>query len=214
MSEIHKIRFKEKLPRVVLRVAFQGAPGAFSEEAAIKLLGKGIKLVPCLTFETLFTSVDDGIADAVLAPIENSLIGTVKTVHDLLIQSNLVITREVVIQISHNLIGLPGVKLTEIETVESHPVALAQCRKFFVSHPKLRGVPAEDTAGSIADIVASGDRKRAGIASKRAAQIYGGEILREHLEDQRENCTRFLLLEPSTSVNQQSAAITNLWNFK
>ncbi|MGH9899772.1 MAG: prephenate dehydratase domain-containing protein [Pyrinomonadaceae bacterium] len=199
MSEIHNTTSKRKPSRV----AFQGAHGAFSEEAAIKLLGEDIKLVPCSTFETLFTSIGNGIADLVLAPIENSLVGSIHHVYDLLCETKLVITGEVIIPISHNLIGLPGAKLTEIETVESHPVALAQCKKFFSDHPNLRRVPAEDTAGSIANVVASADRKRAGIASKRAAQIYGGEILLEHLEDDEENYTRFLLLESSDSVNQQ-----------
>jgi prephenate dehydratase len=178
------------------RVAFQGERGAFSEEAAIKLLGGGIALVPRPTFEAMFGAVDEGVADLALAPIENSLAGSVHRSFDLLVESRLNIIGEVIIPIVHNLIGLPGAKLAAVETVESHPVALAQCEQFFVEHPRLKRVVREDTAGSVHGVMDGGDPRRAAIASRRAAEIYGGTILQEHLEDNRENYTRFLLLSP------------------
>jgi prephenate dehydratase len=178
------------------RVAFQGERGAFSEEAAIKLLGGGITLVPRPTFEAMFGAVDEGVADLALAPIENSLAGSVHRSFDLLVESRLNIVGEVIIPIVHNLIGLPGAKLATVETVESHPVALAQCEQFFVEHPRLKRVVREDTAGSVHGVMDGGDTRRAAIASRRAAEIYGGTILQEHLEDNRENYTRFLLLSP------------------
>jgi prephenate dehydratase len=178
------------------RVAFQGERGAFSEEAAIKLLGGAITLVPRPTFEAMFGAVDEGVADLALAPIENSLAGSVHRSFDLLVDSRLNIIGEVIIPIVHNLIGLPGAKLEGVETVESHPVALAQCEQFFVEHPRLKRVVREDTAGSVHAVIDGGDLKRAAIASRRAAEIYGGVILQEHLEDNRENYTRFLLLSP------------------
>jgi prephenate dehydratase len=104
----------------------------------------------------------------------------------------------VIIHVQHNLIGPPGATLDEVKIVESHPVALAQCEQFFSSRPFLKRIATDDTAGSVREIVEAGDRKRAAIASKRAAQIYGGEILREHLEDDPENYTRFVLLAPLT----------------
>jgi prephenate dehydratase len=179
------------------RVAFQGERGAFSEEAAVKLLGDELVLVPRPTFDATFAAIADGAADYVLAPIENSLAGSIHRSFDLLVESGLNIVGEEVIPIAHCLIALPGATFGQIALVESHPAALAQCERFFAAHPNLKRVAAEDTAGSVREIVHSADRTRAAIAGKRAAQIYGGQVLREHLEDDPENYTRFLLLAKS-----------------
>ena len=181
------------------RVAFQGERGAFSEEAAVKLLGEEISLVPRPTFEAAFSAIDDAAADYILAPIENSLAGSVHRSFDLLVDSRLNILAEVIIPIAHNLIAAPGSSFDDLAIVESHPVALAQCEQFFAAHPRLKRLATEDTAGSVREVVRAGDRTRAAIAGRRAAEIYGGAILREHLEDNRENYTRFLLLSESTA---------------
>ena len=183
------------------RIAFQGERGAFSEEAAVKLLGEDIELVPRPTFEELYSAIDDGLSDYILAPIENSLAGSVYRSYDLLIASGLQIRAEVVIPIAHNLIGVPGAAFEKITTVSSHPVALAQCEKFFAAHPAIKRVTVDDTAGSVRDVMREGDPAKAGIASRRAASVYGASILREHLEDHPENYTRFLLLAPSVEVS-------------
>jgi chorismate mutase/prephenate dehydratase len=175
------------------RVAIQGARGAFSEEAAVKLLGD-VDLVPRPTFESLFTSITDEAADYILAPIENSLAGFVHACFDQLLDSKLSIVGEVIIPISHYLIGCPGATFETIAVVESHPVALEQCRRFLAANPRIQRVAADDTAGSVARIVTEADPTRAAIAGKRAAERYGGVILREHLEDSSENYTRFFLL--------------------
>jgi len=181
------------------RVAFQGERGAFSEEAAVKLLGEEIVLVPQPTFEATFAAVGDGLADYILTPIENTLAGSVHRAFDLLVESGLSIIGEVVIPISMNLIVTPGTAFERIAMVESHPVALAQCERFFSAYPRLKKVAAEDTAGSVREVMRAGDPARAAIASRRAAEIYGATILREHLEDDPQNFTRFLFL--STSSN-------------
>src|SRR6202046_886250 len=182
------------------RVAFQGERGAFSEEAAIKLLGEKVTLVPRPTFEAAFRAIFDGLADYILAPIENSLAGSVHRSFDLLVNSGLNILAEEIIPIAHNLIGAPGARFDEITVAESHPVALAQCEQFFSMHPRLKRIATEDTAGSVREVVGSKDRTRAAIAGSRAARIYGGAILQEHLEDNRENYTRFLLLSESPEL--------------
>ncbi len=187
------------------RVAFQGEHGAFSEDAALRLLGPEIQLVPRRTFETLFTSLDEGLAEYVLVPVENSLIGAIKPAVDLLNKSCLDIVGEVAIPIRQLLIGCPGAAFEEIVTVESHPAALAQCKRFFAAHPGIKRVETEDTAGSVARIIKGHDRTRAAIAGRRAAQIYGGSILRENLEDRPENYTRFLLLSGHNCSNGQPA---------
>ena len=188
-----------------MRVAFQGERGAFSEEAAVKLLGGEVRLVPLPTFEAAFGAIAKGTADYILAPIENSLAGPVHRSFDLLVESPLTIVGEVIIRIEHNLIGAPGGRLEEVAIVESHPVALAQCEEFFSARPFLKRIATGDTAGSVREIVQAGDRTRAAIASKRAAEIYGGQILREHLEDDPENYTRFLLLAPATEASPEKA---------
>ncbi len=186
------------------RIAFQGERGAFSEEAAVKLLGEDIQLVPRTTFEALYTSIKDGVADYILAPIENSLAGSIHRSYDLLISSGLNIHAEVVIPIAHNLIGVPGSTFERIIQVSSHPVALAQCERFFASHPSIRRVATDDTAGSVREVMGARDPTKAGIASNRAATVYGAMILREHLEDHPENYTRFLLLATSADVAENA----------
>ena len=192
------------------RIAFQGERGAFSEEAALKIAGPHATLVPRPTFEAAFSAIDDKLADYILAPIENSLAGSVHRSFDLLVESDLHIIGEVIIPIVHNLIALPGARISELAVVESHPVALAQCEQFFIAHPSLKRVAAEDTAGSVRDMMSIGDSKRAAIASRRAAEIYGATILQEHLEDDRENYTRFLLLAPKSLAAENAAVADKL----
>jgi prephenate dehydratase len=178
------------------RIAFQGEPGAFSEAAALKLLGRGITTVPRSTFESAFRAVAEDAADALLAPIENSLAGSVLRVYDLLLESDLVMVAEVILPIEHHLVAIPGTKLEEIRSVASHPMALAQCEHFFSSHGHLKRIPAEDTAGSVREVLTRGDRSAAAIAGRRAAEHYRAEILTENIEDNAENFTRFVLLVP------------------
>ena len=180
------------------RVAFQGERGAFSEEAAVKLLGLEIELVPRKTFADLFNSLENHVADYLLAPVENSIAGVVQPSVDLLRSSSLSILDEVEIKIEQHLIGCPGASFETIETVQSHPVALAQCSRFFEANPQIKPSIADDTAGSVADVVRLRDPKRAAIAGERAAELYGGHIIRRSIQDQTENYTRFVLLSAST----------------
>jgi prephenate dehydratase len=189
-------------PQADLRIAFQGEYGAFSEAAAIQLLGENIVTVPRPTFDSAFRAIDEGAADALLAPVENSLAGSVVRVYDLLLDSELTIVAETILPIEMQLIGCPGATLDGLRSVASHPMALAQCEKFFLAHLDLQRVPAEDTAGSVRDVLARGDKAAAGIASRRAAVRYGGLILAESIQDNKENFTRFVLLVPRDSVNQ------------
>lgn len=185
------------IDRTKMRVAFQGEPGAFSEAAAIQLLGESIATVPRPTFEAAFHAVPEGAADALLAPVENTLAGSVVRVYDLLLDSDLTIAAETILPIEHHLIGLPGATLEGLRSVASHPMALAQCESFFVAHPHLKRIPAEDTAGSVREVMARGDKRAAGIAGRRAAVHYGAAILKEAIQDNRENFTRFFLLLPA-----------------
>jgi prephenate dehydratase len=183
-----------------MRVAFQGEPGAFSEEAAVQLLGEAITTVPRPTFDAAFRAISEGLADALLAPVENTLAGPVVRVYDLLLESALTITAETILPIEHHLIGCPGATLESIRSVASHPMALAQCERFFVAHPHLKRVPAEDTAGSVREALARGDKTSAAIAGRRAAEHYAGVILASDIQDNPENFTRFFLLRPTAEA--------------
>ena len=189
-------------------IAFQGERGAFSEEAAYKLLGRNIRLLPCPTFEAMFASVAKGTASRCLAPIENTLAGSVYENYDLLLKNDLQIVAEVKLRIVHNLIAFPGTTLRNLQRVYSHPVALAQCNRFFSGHPKVDRVPFYDTAGSVKMLAAERPAGSAAIASRVAASFYRARILKTHLEDHRENFTRFLLLSRRPVVSPRANKVS------
>jgi prephenate dehydratase len=188
-----------------MRVAFQGEPGAFSEAAAVQLLGEGIETVPRATFDAAFRAIAEAAADALLVPVENTLAGSVVRVYDLLLESPLEICGETILPIEHHLMACPGATFAEIRVVASHPVALAQCERFFEENPQLQRLPAEDTAGSVRAIMQKGDRASAAIAGRPAAERYGAIILRKNIEDNAENFTRFLLLLPKEEAQRYRA---------
>lgn len=190
------------------RVAFQGEHGSFSEAAILQILGEKCETVPCQTFDDLYKSIEENRADYILSPLENSLVGSIHRCYDLLLNSSLHIIAETVLPVSHFLIAAPNAGFETIKTVESHPAALAQCERFFAAHPNLKGIAADDTAGSVKAVVESGDATRAAIGGKRTAEIYGGKILREHIEDHAENYTRFGLLSAKYDETEKGTKIS------
>ena len=176
-----------------MKIAIQGEQGSFSHEAAMKLVPDG-EIVPCSLSADVFAALENGDAEAAVIPIENSLAGSVAEHFDMLLSHDVRVVRETRLRIRHNLIGLSGVANEEIERVFSHPVALAQCRKFLAAHPKMEAVAFYDTAGSVKQLVKSRDRHTAGIASEAAAEYYGAHILEAGIEDNPENFTRFFLV--------------------
>jgi prephenate dehydratase len=180
------------------RVAFQGELGAFSQVAARQLAGDDCVPVPMPTFEDVFISVVNGKCHSAVIPIENTLHGSIHENYDHLLKYNLPIRGETLVRIVHNLIAPPGVKFSRIRRVYSHPVALNQCRHFFEKNPQIEKTPFYDTAGSVKMVMEDGLPDAGAIASTHAADIYGGRILRKSIEDDRENYTRFFLLERPT----------------
>jgi len=175
-------------------IAFQGARGAFSEQAVRQLLGPEPPVLPCERFEDVFRAVKDGRAAGAVIPIENTLAGSVYENYDHLLNFELPIVAETSVRIVHNLIAPEGVTFGKIKRVFSHPVALNQCLDFFTNHPNIQRIPHYDTAGSVKMVVEEKLADAAGIASAVAAEIYGGHILRKSIEDDRQNFTRFFLL--------------------
>lgn len=182
-----------------LLIAIQGEPGSFSHEAALQA-DSGATLLPCALSAEAFAAVTSGAAEAAVIPIENSLAGSVLEHYDLLLANAVAIESEWLVRIRHNLIGLPGTELSRIRHAYSHPVALAQCRRFFVEHPAIAPTPSYDTAGSVKQLMELRDPSMAGIASTQAAACYGGEILVADIEDNARNFTRFFLIRASGRV--------------
>ena len=186
--------------------AYQGSRGAFSEDAALKLLTPAAKLLPRDTLEDVFSAVSRGEARFGVVPIENTLAGSILRCYDLLFEHELKIVGETVCRIQHALIAAPGVALTDVRKALSHPVALAQCEQFFRRHPQIQPVSVYDTAGAVESIMREGLRDSAAVASRRAAQVYGGVILADSIQDHAENYTRFLLITPSGAAAPASSA--------
>lgn len=196
-----------------MKIAIQGEPGAFSHEAALKLV-TGAEIVPCALSGEVFRALDAGEADAAAIPIENSLAGSVLDHFDLLLKHDVKVVHETLLRIRHNLIVLRGTTVEQIERVYSHPVALAQCRRFLAAHPHMKAIGFYDTAGSVKQLAELGELNVAAIASEAAAAQYGAEILARDIEDDPENYTRFFLVrrraeaETDPNANKISIAFT------
>jgi len=190
---------EEQAPRPE-RVAFQGERGAYSEAAAVALYGEAVESLPLHSFEAVFQSVQDGTCTLGVVPIENSLAGSVHRNYDLLLQHDLFIVGEANLRIIHHLIANPGVRLQDVRRVYSHPQALAQCEASLAALPAVEVVPTYDTAGSVKLLKEQNLRDAAAIASRRAADIYGMDILRRNFEDVPDNYTRFLALSRTPVV--------------
>lgn len=174
--------------------AFQGELGAFSHSAARKLLGPDAAFYPCGTFKDVFHALQSGVVTHAVVPMENTLHGSVHENYDHLVDYDFPIIGETNIRVAHHLIAMPGTRLREVQRVFSHPVALNQCRLFFGKHPQFTAEPFYDTAGSVKMLQQERPDHSAALASEDAASIYGGIILKRHLEDDRQNFTRFFLL--------------------
>ena len=190
-----------------MRVAFQGEAGAFSEEAGFGYFDSP-EMIPQESFEAVFKAVTSGECQSGLIPIENSLAGSIHQNYDLMLRYDLHIVGEYLLRVRHCLIGFPGVEVSEITRVISHPQALGQCAGY-LRELEVKTEPVYDTAGSVKILKASGDRSTAAIASKRAAEIFEMEVLRESIEDNPENYTRFLEIA-KTSVKPDGEAKTSI----
>jgi prephenate dehydratase len=173
-------------------IAFQGAPGAYSD-LACRTVFPSLTTLPCAGFEDAMAAVRDGAAALAMLPIENSVAGRVADIHHLMPNSGLYIIGEHYQRVNHHLLAVKGATLADLKTVRSHVHALSQCRKL-IRELGLRAVVAADTAGSAAEVAALGDPTVAAIASELAGEIYGLQSLRENIEDEEHNTTRFLVM--------------------
>jgi prephenate dehydratase len=177
----------------MIKIAFQGERGAYSEIAAIKYFNRIIDFSPSFSFNEVFEKLMKNKANYGVVPIENSLYGSVYETYDLLSKNSLSILGELNLQISHNLLAKKNYKLKDIHEIYSHPQALGQCSNFLKKSVNAKVIPSYDTAGS-AKMVNKSDDIVAAIASKEAAKLYNLKILRRNIQNNRDNFTRFLIL--------------------
>ena len=196
-----------------MKVAIQGERGAFSHQAALRLL-RGARVLACATSVQVFDALDSRHAAAAVIPVENTLAGPVGEHLDLLLERDVFIHAEMRLRIEHKLIAAAGVKLKDIGQVLSHPVALDQCRNFFRRHRGISAVPFYDTAGSVKHILANGLQDAAAIASRQAAKEYGGKVLMSGLEDNKQNFTRFFLIDKSKKVGARADKTSLVFSLK
>jgi prephenate dehydratase len=179
------------------RVAFQGEAGAFSELAIRQHFGEA-ESIPCREFAQATTALLEGAVDFAVLPVENSLVGAVPGIGDLLNETRFQITGDFWLPIHHHLLAVPGASLATLQSVLSHPVALAQCTHVFVRHPDLAPVAWFDTAGAAKHVAHVNDVALAAIASEAAAERYGLIVLERNVEDRADNRTRFVILAASS----------------
>ncbi len=189
------------------RVAFQGEPGAYSDEAIAASRGE-VERLPCRTLREVFSAVETGAAKEGIVPVENSYAGSINETYDLLLASSLHIVGEVTHRVDHCLLALPGETLQTVRRVLSHPQALWQCEEFLRAHG-LQPVPEYDTAGAARRVAQERLAQCAAIAGRRAARLYGLEILAESIQTASDNLTRFLFLSrvPAPSLEDAKTSI-------
>ena len=195
-----------------MKVAFQGEPGAYSEQAVFNYFGN-VETKPCESFDAVFDSVVNDSCDTGLIPIENSLAGSIHQNYDLLLRHDLHIVGEYLLRVQHCLIGMPGVKKEEIKKAISHPQALGQCAAY-LRGLTIKAESAYDTAGSVKLLKESGARDTAAVASRRAAEIYEMQILEEGIEDNPENYTRFLAISKNAVPPEGEAKTSIVFTLK
>jgi prephenate dehydratase len=207
-------RRKDRLDRNlgVMKIAIQGERGAFSHQAALQLLPEA-KVLACSRSIEVFDALESGRAGAAVIPVENTLAGPVGEHLDLLMERNVFIHAELRLRIEHNLIAAPGTKLKDLRQVLSHPVALDQCRNFFRRHG-VAAVPFYDTAGAVKHVVSSRLRDAAGIAGLQAAREYGGKVLMSGLEDNKQNVTRFFLIQKRRKIAKDADKTSLVFSLK
>ncbi|WP_091820001.1 prephenate dehydratase [Butyrivibrio sp. ob235] len=184
------------------KVVYQGEPGAYSEMAAIDFFGKDVNSEGLVHFEDTFEALKSGAADYAVLPIENSSTGAIRQVYDLLAQYECYMVGETTVRVKHSLMVLPDAEMSDIQTVFSHEQGIFQCEQFLNEHRDWVRVPQADTAGSARMVAELGDKTKAAICSSRAAEIYGLKIIKEGINTNRTNTTRFVVVSPRMELRE------------
>ena len=194
------------------KIAIQGINGSFHEQVVREYFEFTPDLMECMTFDALARAVAQGDCDQAVMAIENSIAGPILPNYALLDQYGLMITGEHFLSIEHNLMALPGQKIEDIQEVHSHPMALLQCKKFFLNYPHIKLVESYDTAEEALNISKNKTTAKGAIAGKRAAEIYGLEVLSSSIQTIKNNVTRFVIVQKE-AIDQQNKITKAAWKF-
>ncbi len=194
------------------RIAFQGELGAYSHQACAKARPT-MTAVPCQTFEDVVEMTRAGDVDLGMLAVENSTYGRVADVHSLLPRAGLHIVDEAFLRVHVNLLGLPGARVADIREAHGHVVILPQCAAFLKAHG-IRGRVSSDNARAAREVAEAGDPSRAALASEMAAEIYGLDVLARHIEDNKNNTTRFLVMSTTPESDRRAARMMTTFIFR
>lgn len=190
----------------ILRIAYQGEPGAYGEVAILAQWGDRAVPVPCARFEDVGRLLCERGADSALLPVENSTIGAIRDAIDVIERYGLHVTGEHVLHVRHCLLGVAGARMESLRIVRSHQAALAQCARFLRAHTWLRAESVLDTAGAAREVARERDPAIAAIASSGAAARHGLDILAADIQDEPDNRTRFAIVEPGPLARSRRTA--------
>ena len=190
-------RAKSKAPFVVL---YSGVPGAFSHKACLQFFGDEVPLRECEAFREVFDLVSRGEAAFGIVPVENSLTGSIHENYDLLLEYDIRIVGELTLRIKHNLIGQPNTQLQDLERIYSYPQVFKQCREFLESHPEWELIACKDTASAVKRMKENADPREAAIAGEQAEQVYRMSMIKEGIETNPRNFTRFVVISRDDSL--------------
>ncbi len=194
------------------RIAFQGELGAYSHQAC-QQARPGYEPVPCITFEEVVEKTQTGAVDLGMLAVENSTYGRVADVHSLLPRAGLHIVDEAFVRVHVNLLGVPGARVDDVREAHGHVVILPQCAGFLKSHG-IRGCVSSDNARAAREVAAAGDKTRAALASELAASIYGLDVLARHIEDHKNNTTRFLVMSRMADHSRRAGLMITTFTFR
>ncbi|MBP9184484.1 MAG: prephenate dehydratase [Fuscovulum sp.] len=194
------------------RIAFQGEPGAYSHQAC-QQARPGFQVVPCQTFEDVVEMTRSGEVDLGMLAVENSTYGRVADVHSLLPKAGLHIVDEAFVRVHVNLLGVRGARVEDVTEAHGHVVILPQCAAFLKSHG-IKGRVSSDNARAAREVAEAGDRSRAALASELAAEIYGLDVLARHIEDHKNNTTRFLVMSREADHSRRADDMVTTFTFR
>ena len=194
------------------KIAIQGIKGSFHDQVVREYFEFAPDLMECKTFDALSQALAQGDCDQAVMAIENSIAGSILPNYALMDQYGLIITGEHYLRIEHNLMALPGQKIEDIQEVHSHPMALLQCKKFFLNYPHIKLVESHDTAEEALNISKNRTTARGAIAGVRAAEIYGLEVLSSSIQTIKNNVTRFVIVQKG-AIEQQNNITKAAWKF-
>ena len=194
------------------RIAFQGEPGAYSHQAC-QQARPDMEVVPCTTFEDVVEMTRSGEVDLGMLAVENSTYGRVADVHSLLPKAGLHIVDEAFVRVHVNLLGVPGARLQDVREAHGHVVILPQCAGFLKSHG-IKGKVSSDNARAAREAAEAGDPARAALASELAAQIYGLDVIARHIEDHKNNTTRFLVMSREADHRRRADLMMTTFIFR